>query len=304
MRFVLGATMIAYGMIKVIPVQMTDPSLSDLVTPFGSLLPQRVLWTSIGAAPVYEIFAGCAEVLGGILLFIPRSVMLGALICLADLVQVFMLNVGYDVQVKLYSFHLLLMAVLLLAPDLPRLANLFFMNRAAGPSTQPQLFLARRANRRALAAQILVGIWLLGMNSYRDWHRWHVEGSAAPKPPLYGIWDVEQFSIDGQIRAPLFTDRECWRRAIFNSGYFSNRVVFQRMDDSLYFAALDFNGKTLSLTTPFDKNWKATFAVQRVEQDQLTLDGEMGGHKVHAQLRLFDHNKFPLVNHRMGWIRE
>ncbi|MGA3043966.1 MAG: hypothetical protein ABSF54_24595 [Bryobacteraceae bacterium] len=47
------------------------------------------------------------------------------------LVNVFALNMSYDVPVKLFSFHLFLMAVFLAAPDLPRLANVLVFNRAA-----------------------------------------------------------------------------------------------------------------------------------------------------------------------------
>ena len=57
--------------------------------------------------PAYEIFAGSAEVLAGILLIIPATATLGALVCLADCIQIFTLNMTYDVPVKLFSFHLL-----------------------------------------------------------------------------------------------------------------------------------------------------------------------------------------------------
>jgi hypothetical protein len=82
----------------------------------------------------------------------------------------------YDVPVKLLSFHLVLMALFLLAPDLPRLANLFFLNRPVGPSTEPQLFGTRRANRIALAVQILFGIWLVALGAYGGWAEWRTLG--------------------------------------------------------------------------------------------------------------------------------
>src|ERR1700722_11332433 len=67
LRFSLAGQMFNYGLAKVIPVQMPFPSLTRLVQPFGTFSPMGVLWTSIGASPAYEIFAGCAEVLGGLL---------------------------------------------------------------------------------------------------------------------------------------------------------------------------------------------------------------------------------------------
>jgi hypothetical protein len=214
-RAVLMAMMFAYGFAKVIPNQMRFPFLTTLAEPFGGLIPQQILWSSIGAAPIYEIFAGCAEVFAGLLLFTPRTTLLGALLCLADMIQVFMLNVAYDVNVKQFSFHLILMALFLIAPDLPRLASLFLLNRTAAASTQPQLFVTRRANRLALSAQILFGLWFAGLNIHEAWGIWRTQGGGRPEPPLYGIWDVQEFSMDGRIRAPLLGGTERWRRAIF-----------------------------------------------------------------------------------------
>jgi hypothetical protein len=198
-RFALASEMILYGMVKVIPVQMPFPYLTTLIEPFGNFLPMGVLWSSIGASPAYEIFAGCAEVLGGILLIVPRTTMLGALVCLADILQVFMLNMTYDVPVKLFSFHLLLMALFLLAPETSRLVDIFFRNRAVGPSIEAQLFRTRRANRIALAVQILFGIWLVSGNLYGSWSGWHTYGGGRVHSPLYGIWNVDQHSVDGQL---------------------------------------------------------------------------------------------------------
>jgi hypothetical protein len=98
-------------MSKVIPIQMPLPSLAALLMPLGDISTYGILWRSIGASPAYEIFAGCAEVLGGVLLIVPRTTMLGALVSLADMTEVWMLNMTYDVPVKLFSFHLFLLAL-------------------------------------------------------------------------------------------------------------------------------------------------------------------------------------------------
>jgi hypothetical protein len=302
-RFSLAGQMLAYGMFKVIPMQMPFPFLARFVEPFGNFSPMGVLWYSIGASPAYETFTGCAEMLGGLLLLVPRTTLFGALICLADTVQVFMLNMTYDVPVKLLSFHLILMALFLLAPDLPRLANLFFLSRPAGPSTEPRLFGTRRANRIALAVQILFGIWLVALGAYGGWDAWHTFGGGRPKSPLYGIWNVEQLWIDGQLRSPLLTDYDRWRRVIFDT---PDRNTFQRMDDSLVRCSTSFNlnDKTVALTKDDDKNWKANFTFKRVASDQLTLDGEMDSHKLHMQLQLVDLSKFLLINRRFHWVQE
>ncbi|MFZ1006963.1 MAG: hypothetical protein WAN65_09010, partial [Candidatus Sulfotelmatobacter sp.] len=72
-RFALAGQMIGYGLFKVIPIQMPYPSLSRLLQPFGTFSPMGVIWTSMGSAPAYEIFTGCAELTGGLLLIVPRT---------------------------------------------------------------------------------------------------------------------------------------------------------------------------------------------------------------------------------------
>jgi hypothetical protein len=303
LRFALAGQMFVYGMDKVIPLQMPFPYLTRLLEPFGQFSPMGVLWASIGASSAYETFAGSAEMLGGLLLVFPRTTMLGALVCIVDLTQVFMLNMTYDTPVKLFSFHLLLMAVFLLAPEFSRLANFFFRNRAAGPSTQPLLFSTRRANRIALAAQVIIGVWLVGMNAHAGWSAWYTHGGGRPKSPLYGIWNVDELSLDGHLRSPLLIDYGRWRRAVFD---FPNSMAFQRMDDSFarYGASINTTDKTLALTKGGDPAWKANFTFQRAAEDQLILDGNMDNRKVHMQLHRVDHSKFLLVSRGFHWIEE
>jgi hypothetical protein len=302
-RLALASELFIYGMSKVIPLQMPFPFLTRLVEPFGNFSPMGVLWYSVGASPAYEVFAGSAEMLAGILLVIPRTETIGALVCLADMVQVFMLNMTYDVPVKLFSFHLALMALFLLAPELRRLADFFVFNRTVGPSTQPQLFSTRRATRIALAAQLIFGMWLVAMNLYSGWNDWKTFGGGRAKSALYGIWNVDQLAIDGQLRSPLLNDYDRFRRVIFD---FTNRMAFQRMDDSFvsYNASINTNDRTLLLTKDSDKSWKASFNFQRMAPDRLNLDGSMDSHRIHMQLQLVDRNKFLLVNRGFHWIQE
>ena len=303
LRFFLAGQMITYGLSKAVPLQMPFPYLTTLLERYGDFSPMGVLWSSIGASQAYEIFAGCAELLGGILLIFPRTTTFGALVCLADMIQVFMLNMTYDVPVKLLSFHLILLSLCLLAPELERLIRFFFLNRAVEPLQPPALFARSRANRIALAAQIVFGVWLLGMNAYSSWVNWSAYGGGRPKSALYGIWEVGQQSIDGQTRSPLLNDYGRWRRVIFD---FPTRVTFQRIDESFarHGVTINVKDKTLALTDDIDGNWKADFTFERPSPDQLTLDGTMDGHKTHLQLKLVDRNQFRLINRGFHWISE
>ena len=212
-----------------------------------------------------------------------------------------MLNL--NVPVKLFSFHLILMSLVLLAPDFHRLANLFLLNRPAGPSTQPALFASRRGNRIALTAQIMFGVVLLGMNVYGSVSAWSTYGPGHIRSALFGIWDISEMTIDDQPRPALLTDHSRWRRAIFE---IPSRVTLQQMDDSStrYGASIDPTRGTLELSKSDDKTWKANFAFQRPTSDRLLLDGEMDGHKVHMQLDLVDASQFLLVSRGFHWVQE
>jgi len=109
------------------------------------------------------------------------------------------------------------MSVFLVAKDAGRLANLFVLNRRVEP-TEPYRFFQRRwLNRGLLALQIVFGFFLIGYSFYQNIQQAKTYGAYAPKPPLYGIWMVDEFAVDGQVRPPLLTDAARWQRVIIPS---------------------------------------------------------------------------------------
>lgn len=306
-RFALAAQLLGYGFAKAFPLQMPFPKLDTLLEPYGNFSPMGVLWSSIGASTAYEIFAGCAETLGGVLLIFPRTTTFGALICLADMTQVFLLNMTYDVPVKLLSFNLILFSLFLLADDGQRLANLFFLNRPASAAKPRPLFHRLWANRVALAVQIALGALFVGQNVYGGLQQASEYGWKAKKPALYGIWDVQDFSIDGQQRPPLLTDTERWRRLTIDSFEAdAPYATIHGMDDVVhgYRVQINSEAKTVVFTKYNDKNWKANLTFERPAPTELVLDGVLDNHRIHARLAEFDLAKFNLVSRGFHWIQE
>ncbi|MFZ0638239.1 MAG: hypothetical protein WAN33_00110 [Candidatus Acidiferrales bacterium] len=307
MRFALAAQMFGYGFAKVFPLQMPFPRLDKLLEPYGNFSPMGVLWSSIGASQAYEVFAGCAETVGGLFLIFPRTTLFGALICLVDMTQVFLLNMTYDVPVKLLSFNLILFSLFLIAADADRLANVFFLNRSAAPEELRPLFHKAWANRTVLIAQIVFGLVVAGMTLYGSVQGISQYGWKSPKPALYGIWEAKQFAVDGQERAPLVTDLLRWRRVTFDSfGTIRAFATVYSMDDTAhpYGFVIDTAKKTVTLTKASDKNWKANFAYERTTPTELVLDGTMDNHKIHAQFEQVDVSKFLLLSRGFHWVQE
>jgi hypothetical protein len=215
---------------------------------------------------------------------------------------VFLLNMTYDVPVKLLSFVLVLLSLFLLAPDFRRLLNFFLLNRTAEPSRRPLLFRTLRANHIALAVQAVFAVWLIAANIWGAHIGWKQYGPGAPKPALYGIWEVDEFSTDGQLRPPLLTDNARWHRILFDY----ETMELEHMDSTTAFfsAAIDTKKNTLALNQYRAGNAKLSLTFSRPAPDQLILDGPIDGHKTHIQLRLRDRNKFLLVNRGFHWIQE
>ncbi|WP_245548078.1 DoxX family protein [Nocardia pneumoniae] len=305
-RLCLGGQMLFYGMAKAIPTQMPEPSLTALLQPYGTMSPASVLWNQVGAAPGYEILLGTAEVLGGVLLFVPRTATIGAMLGLVSMAQVFVLNMTYDVPVKILSFHLLLLCLVVLAPQARRLANVLVLQRPSEPATQPAVFGSRRANRIMAAFQVALGLWILIGTVQIGWEAWR-ETNGVRKPPLYGIWSVGEFTSAGHPVPPLVTDENRWRRVVFDR---PNASV-QKMDDSFLpvVAQVDTTAHTLVLTQPpgspdASPTRLASFTFTQPTPDTLLLTGELNGTPVTLSLDRVDLNSFPLRSRGFHWVQE
>jgi hypothetical protein len=314
LRFALGATLASYGMAKAIPLQMPYPNLTRLLTPYGHFSLQDVLWAQVGASPVYGMLTGIVELAIAVLLFVPRLTLLGALASLIATSFVFVLNMTYDIAVKLFSFHLVLMSLVLLGPDLRRLLNVLVLNRPTPAAVDPPLVNGRITRRILVCGQLALGAWLLWTNFSSDIEVYRSRGPYAPRPPLYGIWNVETMTVDGQIRVPLISDNERWRRVVVQ-GALPIRISFQRMDDTFshYAATVDIQAKTMTLTPPVPPgrasdgrhaSLVAQLTFQRPSPERLILDGQMEGKHLRLELKYQDRSNFELVRSGFHWFHD
>jgi hypothetical protein len=137
LRYTLAFAMMGYGLAKVTfeMNQFPENSAFQLDKTWGSSSPMNVLWAFMGASRPYTFFAGLGEILAAVLLIWRRTALLGALVALGVMTNVMVLNYCYDVPVKIYSTHLVMMSVMILLPDARRLANLLLLNRTAEPAS-------------------------------------------------------------------------------------------------------------------------------------------------------------------------
>jgi hypothetical protein len=158
LRYTLAFTLLGYGLAKVTFEMNQFPEISayQLDKTWGSSSPMNVLWAFMGASRPYTFIAGLGEVLAAMLLIWRRTAILGALIALGCMTNVMLLNYCYDVPVKIYSTHLVMMAAMIILPDVRRLANVTFLNRVAEPATLSGIWQGRRLRRIHLVAKTAV----------------------------------------------------------------------------------------------------------------------------------------------------
>jgi hypothetical protein len=298
----LGLVLIVYGGLKVVPSQFPRPPVSRLLQPFGDASPMGVLWTFMGASAPYTIFAGLSELVAGLLLVFRRTASLGALVAVPVLINVVMLNYCYDVPVKLFSTHLLAIAVYLAVPDLVRLADLLVLHRAVAPAAERPFFRRRRWQIAALVVEVAVALGFTA-SIVRMGYVQMTTFYGGERSPLAGIWNVDDLKIDGRPRDAQTTERLQWRRLVFDS---ATVLAIQSTSDSRqrYTLKLDAAHKALALTRRDDPQWKSALTYGQPAADRLTLDGTFAGHRVQASLHHTARPKFLLETRGFHWVNE
>lgn len=300
-RLSLAGAMIIYGVDKIYPLQFGAVTLSRLATPVWNLDPEAMLWMFMAASTGYTIMSGAGELLAAVLLIVPETAYLGAVVAIVIMANVFALNVFYDVPVKIFAADYLLMGIFLLAPELPRLADVLFFNRATKPAERPALFRNRRANRWAWVVQVLLGAFFLALNLYAAHATYGKrQRMAAVKPPLYGIWNVTSFSTSENAAA--LSGEKSWQQLIFDR---PRMIAIESNDgaDQRFRLKVDDKQHVLTLTGAGKSPFHATLHFQRPGPATLVLDGDVNGNKVNATLHRLDESKFLLTATGLHWIQ-
>ena len=204
-RLTIGFGMVEYGLSKVFPLQMPSPSIGSLAEPLGMHSPMNVLWSFIGLNPVYEILCGSAELLGGLLLLFRRTALAGAIFTAFVVSNVLLYNLCFDVPVKLYAGHLLLLSLFVILPDVEPLFRFFWLHQGAPPTgvwVPPSSRLWFR--RTTIAIEIVFAVLALGGVLEEVSGDWRTTRAARIAPcPLRGAWRIDTATILGADGSPL-----------------------------------------------------------------------------------------------------
>ena len=106
-----------------------------------------------------------------------------------------------------------------------------------------------------------------------------------------------------ETRPPLTTDAARWEWLIVEDARWVS-VRFVDRTGAIYSQALDPDARTLTLTKPDDRAWKADLTYEQPGPDVLILEGGLAGKPIRARCRRADDSRSLLLNRGFHWINE
>ena len=307
--FVLGTVyylvyfMFVYGFIKVFWLQMPDLRIDRMLKTYGHSSPMGLLWTFMGASKTYSVYAGLSEVIAGALLIFRRTRTLGGMVTFGVMFNVFMLNMAYDVPVKLFSAQLMLMGLYIAMIDRRAIFGLLWFRKSREVISWPPFFKTPVKNYILLGIQVLMIGYMLYNQISSSMQRRSQYGELRPKSPLYGLYDVDVFVQNGDTLPPLLTDDTRWQRVIFED---PGRSIVMYMDDRLryYTSSIDTTANALTITVGRDSTRQEfPFTYERLA-DGLMLKGVLQQDTLQMKLKTYDMSNFYLKNRGFHWVNE
>jgi hypothetical protein len=216
LRLRLAIGLIGYGVIKLIPIQFPHPTLSDLHTAYGDFLPWKLYYLSTGVASAYyQQTLGAIEILAGFLLLSRKTTAIGAGIAISLLINIVLVNFAYQIGEHLYSVYLLLIAVFVLAYDVPRLYQLLVRERLAkADHFKP----AYNTGKWGLAVKSLIILFAIIYASvtYAEYHKSNWPYADTPGlAKAYGVYNVKEFRVNNTVLPYSITDTTRWQDVVF-----------------------------------------------------------------------------------------
>lgn len=233
MVYYLASRFFVYGFDKLVKSQFFMPEPNTLYTPVGYLTKDILYWTSMGTSYWYNLLTGLFEIIPAVLLLFRKTRFTGLVLLFFILLNVLIINFGFDISVKLYSLFLLSLVIILLAPNIIALAN--FLKGEASQLVAPQrtfYFFYKPFVKGALKS-FLIGLILLDM-TYYSIQSGSFNDDLAERPPMHGAYHVNE---SNELNVKRFF--------IHRRGFF----ILQLEDESLLDYALQVTPANLKLTS-------------------------------------------------------
>ena len=301
-RFTLIFVMLLYGLVKVFKGQFADHSLERLLQTVGDMSPMGLAWTFMGHSLYYNIFIGFAEILGGILLIFRKTVTLGSIIIIGVMSNVLMMNLTYDIPVKLVSAHLVLMALVLLLANGQRAFDFFFKNKKIEKVEYYFPLKNRTLKNIILISKRFLVILVIGIVILQIFIRFRAQEQLKEKSEFYGIWETQIFVKDMDTIPPLLDNTYRWRYLIVDK---KRKAIIKKMTDSLDRYQFEINSDLKEVIfRRVNDSIPHRFSYTFTNPQQLELNGSLDGDSLFILFNRKPKSDFRLINRKFHWVNE
>lgn len=286
--YYLALQLFRYGFDKIFKTQFYLPEPNTLYTPLGYLSKDILYWSTIGSSYPYSAFAGIIEVIPAILLLFRRTRVIGAMIAFGVMVNVVMINFGFDISVKLFSLFLLFISFILAFSGFWYLYQLFVVRQAVQvPEWSPPLDSSKK--KITYIAIKTVAIALILFEGFFIYYKaGNYNDDKAARPYLHGAYEVIASSQASHIK----------RVFIHRRGYFIFQFANDEMQDfKLYYNLVD---NRLNLQDYDDTTLTFDFAYSDADST-LTLVGEINGKMTELKAQKLNWKALPLMQKDFHW---
>lgn len=293
-RVVLIFFLFQYGIIKMFHLQMSPISNSDLIQTFGSKSPMGLAWKFMGFSSTYSFFAGLSEVIAGLLLISRRTQTYGAIATIVVMLNVFMMNLCFDIPVKIFSFHLMLLGALILFADFKRVFGVLIQNKNIGDYVlYPQL---KKGDRTIIIIAKCVLLFVISalfiFTSYPRYKKNYVN----PKTALYGIWEVSDYKKGTETNP-----KKQWKYIAIDQAKFAS---IKTLDDTQSYYKFKVDTLTNTILFADRSNEIVDTLTFKKMGNNLFVSGKIENDSILVQLKKKPKTDFLLTSRGFNWINE
>lgn len=296
MRYFVGLTLISYGVIKFLHGQFPGPSYLALESSYGDFSPMGLAWRFFGYSDLYKAFMGVSEILAGALLLFRRTQLLGALIAIAVTTNIFIVNLSFDVPVKLFSGHLLFFSILTALPYLRALIDFFLLHKASMVSTiKYPLYNKRRKVGYWVSKVYFVGIVPLGMLIG------HIQSQEFRTYPneWEGVYEITEYQLAGNEVSGRFSK---WEKIIIQGK--SIICITTNKEREIYSIDNIWNEGEINFLSQHDQEQPYTLKVNEFDSATYSLKFEIGERNATFLTRRKLKEDYLLMNRGFHWVNE
>lgn len=207
-RYGLALQLTSFGLAKLVDMQFHTPNYV-LDRPLRAVTGYALTWYYFGASRPFDVILGLIQVTGAALLLGRRTTLLGVLVLLPVLVNIFLINIFYDIAPSTTRDSLIftLGLTFLLALEWPRLRPVLFALTDAGPAALS----GRRWAKWGLRGGVLLGAAAVVFA---------LKSQPANDTILRGVWRVDALTRAGRWVPldSLGSDPQGWTRLYFAGG--------------------------------------------------------------------------------------